>query len=291
MRVRRRGLAVPQANGGCADFLRVGQQAFAIERGRGAAHHEAVRHAAGSECTAPEIAHFHGAVHELVVIGRTVQAKARGIDLHGGERRGQAPVGRGGRALHLERVRGRLLPHDAQAQAGAVEKAARRVQPGRAHRRVVGADLVAQRKRRAAAARGAPAVLVELRERHGRIALLRLQTLQVFGKLAHQIAARNPHRQCKLLRRQRCGHAECDREQVRVQVGGGNAVVDGSAGGVAAGGGGGSSGGRYVGHLGHVRGSLNGWWQGVPPGAFLARPRRWRRAHARRWQRSAWVCR
>ena len=74
-------LAVPEANGGFANLLRVGQQPLAVKRWRGPGHHEAVGHTACGELAHPEVAHFHGAVHQFVVVGCGVQAKAFFIDL------------------------------------------------------------------------------------------------------------------------------------------------------------------------------------------------------------------
>ena len=232
--MRRQRVAVPKADGRLANLLRVGQQALAIKTGASAGHHKTVRHAARHEAAAPKRTHFYRAVDQLVVVRCRVRAKAMAINMLRAQAGGQGPTaGASGccRCGHAQRVRGVVLTVYAQAQAGAVEEPALGIEPSRAHRRVVGIDLVGQRQRQAGCAVNAPAALVKLRD-GGRMAagfrrvLLGLQVLQVFGKFAHQIAARNPYRQADALLRRRRRNAQRDAEQVRVHVGDVYAVVD-----------------------------------------------------------------
>ena len=78
--------------------------------------------------------------------------------------------------------------------------------------------LVAQHQRAGGRAGDLPAGFVQLRHRRAVIALLRLQALQVFGELAHQVAARNPDRQGHALQRSRPGNRQRDLKQMGVQV-------------------------------------------------------------------------
>ncbi|MPM61808.1 hypothetical protein SDC9_108671 [bioreactor metagenome] len=76
-------------------------------------------------------------------MGSRVEAEAVGIDLRGREAGGHLPVLRGGAAEQLQRMGAVLLTMHAQAQAGAVEETTPAIQPGRAHRSVIGANLIA----------------------------------------------------------------------------------------------------------------------------------------------------
>ena len=80
---RRLALAVPEADGGFANFLRVGQQALAVERRSRTRHHKLVGNAAGLEAPHPEVAQLHRAIHQLVVVGRQIQAKALFVGIQG----------------------------------------------------------------------------------------------------------------------------------------------------------------------------------------------------------------
>jgi hypothetical protein len=122
---------------------------------------------------------------------------------------------------------GALLAVHAQAQAGAVEEAALRIQPGGAHGVVQRIDLVAQHQRLPGAGRPLmPAALSSCCTATPRVPWRALQLLQVFGELAHQVAARNPHRQRHLLHGRGPGNGQRDAKQVGMQVGGLDAVVN-----------------------------------------------------------------
>ena len=126
-----------------------------------------------------------------------------------------------------------FLPFDAQAQAGAVEKAARIAEDGCAHRVVVGIHLIDQHQRAGRGAVKQPAAFVELFNlirRQCAAALLGLESLQVASEFTHQIAAWNPHRQGHFLQRGRFCYCQCDSEKMRLQIGDFNPVVDGGAG-------------------------------------------------------------
>ena len=92
----------------------------------------------------------------------------------------------------------------AQEQAGAVEEAARAIQPAAAHRWVSGIDLVFQVECRGARAIGAPGGFVELHQRDHAPGLHGAHALQVLGELAQQVAARNPGGQLEQLAGLRC---------------------------------------------------------------------------------------
>jgi hypothetical protein len=232
---RRAAFAVPEGDGLLADAPHVAHQALAVERGRRARDHQPVRHAARGEADAPERAHFHGAVHQLVIAVRAVGAEARARGVVRGQARGQRPAGHGARAHHFQVVRLVFLAVHAQAQAGAVEEAARGVQPRGAHGGVVGGHLVLQHQWLAGAAARAPAVLVQLLQRHLGAALAGAQRLQVLGELAHQVAAGDPHGQRQLLPGGGPGHREGDSVEVGVLLRGVDAVVDGRHGGIDSG--------------------------------------------------------
>ena len=253
----RLALAVPEADGGLADFLGVGQQAFAVKRWRGTRHHEAVGHAAGGELPAPEGSHFDRAVHQFVVVACRIHAKAPFVDGLRRQPRGDRPVGGGRSAGDFECMGCILLAMHTQAHAGAIEEAARGIQPSRAHRAVVGTHFVGNYQGAVGAAGGAPAVLVQLQEGHTP-ALLCTQALQIFGKFAHQITARYPDRKRQLLLFLRVRHGQCDGEQPGMWVGGFDAVVNRGLGGLA-GLAGGFAGGTEGGHgCGVVQGGCLG---------------------------------
>ncbi|MCY1513852.1 hypothetical protein D9M68_483710 [compost metagenome] len=227
-------VAVPEADLGFADGLGVGNEAIAVERGRGARDHEAVRHAAGLELGAPEGAHLDRAVGQFVVAGGAVAAEAVLVGLRRHERGGARPargVGRQRGRHDLQRMRRLGLALDTQADAGAVEEAARGVEPGGAHRVVVGAHLVVQHQRLARHAVDLPAAFVELRQHRLAAALRGAQALQVLGELAHEVAAWDPHRQRHALLRGGRGDGQRDGEQARMQVGALDAAMHGGRGG------------------------------------------------------------
>jgi hypothetical protein len=66
---------------------------------------------------------------------------------------------------------------------------------------------------------------------HGQRApvLARGKPLQVLRELAHQVAARDPHRQRYPLLQRGLVDAECDAEKMRMQAGGFHPVVDACA--------------------------------------------------------------
>ncbi|MPM61807.1 hypothetical protein SDC9_108670 [bioreactor metagenome] len=75
-------------------------------------------------------------------------------------------------------------------------------------------------------------ILAELLHGHGLTVLRGLQALQILGKLAHQIAARNPHRQRQQLLRRRPGDMQLHIEKMGVHRAGlhGEADVGANAG-------------------------------------------------------------
>jgi len=277
--------AMPETDGGLADLLGVGQQPLAVKRGGRTGHHKLVGNAAGLEAAHPERAQFYRAVHQFVVVGSAIQAKAL---LVGGQRlepRGHGPLRGGSGAGHVQRVAVLFLAMHAQAQAGAVEEATRGVQPGRAHRVVVGADGVSQIQRLARRAGHLPAMLVKLGQGQRTFALARTQLLQIFRKLPHQIAARDPDGQGQLLQRCRAGDGQRDAEQVRMQVGWSDAVVN--LGGLGAAWGGHGGGAEVLG-ISWLCQRSRCW---LPPGVFPLLAYRWRQARGIHWQRSALACR
>ena len=79
---------MPETDGRFADFLRIGQQARAIECRRGAGDDESVWHAAGLEGAAPERAQLKRTVGQFVVVRRLVGAEALRVDLERRQPRG-----------------------------------------------------------------------------------------------------------------------------------------------------------------------------------------------------------
>ena len=75
------GLWVPEKDFCLADGFCIGQQLGAIKGWQRASHHKAVRHAAGGKTAAPENAHLDRAVHQLVVVGGYIGAKALFVDV------------------------------------------------------------------------------------------------------------------------------------------------------------------------------------------------------------------
>jgi hypothetical protein len=140
---------------------------------------------------APEAAELDRMVDELVVVGGDERCAARPAAARASSR---LPSRR--EAGERERVRLALAALDAQAHAGAVEEAARR--RGNAAR-------TESRRRRPVAhdelgvgrARDASVALSSCSTRHRPARLLGAQRRQVARELAHQVAARNPHRQAE----------------------------------------------------------------------------------------------
>ena len=276
--------AVPELHLGLADALGVSQQAFAVKTGRRCRHDEAVRYTIQREAGVPEIAQFERAVGQRIVIGGEVAAKALGIDLYRIQS-GRQPPGRIGRC-HRDRMRHPGAALGLQAQAGRVEEATVGIEPGRAHRVVVGVDLVADRQRLAGAAFHHPAVLVQLHHAAGLAVLAGAQLLQVTRKFADQVAARNPDRQHQFLLGSGLLYHHLDLEQVLMRIGCRYLVADG--------GGGGCrtclyrgrcrSGGFFLGHAASIAqqgagraasGSSLTWSRRRPPGSSRRRSR-WR---------------
>jgi hypothetical protein len=207
---------MPERDLRLADALRVGEQACTVEIGQRAGDHVLVRHAAGLEAAAPEAAQLHGMVDELVVARRLVRAATGPIDLDRPHCGRDLPAGR--QAAQLDAVRLGLAALDAQAQRGAVEEAAVRVDKGGAHRGVERIDQVADDQRRAPFAARQPGRLVELLQRQLARALLRAQLRQVARELAHQVAAGDPRRQAQALLGSRPRHGEGDAKQVGMRL-------------------------------------------------------------------------
>ena len=211
-------ITMPEAQLGLTNGLRVGQQLGAVKAGRRTGHHKAVRNAAGHKAAAPKRAHLHRAVHQGVVVVGAVKAKTGLGHAHRLQPGGHAPAFECVTGHQRHRVRGLRLLWHLQAQAGAVEKAARGVQPGGAHRVVKRVDLVLHLQRCAGDACHFPGGFVLLLHGHPFAGLAGFQLLQVFGKFPHQVAARNPHRQAQGLGGGRHWHRERDPEQVRVDI-------------------------------------------------------------------------
>ena len=140
--------AVPEADLRLADLLRVGQQAGAVEAGGGAGDHKAVRHAAGAEAAAPERRPFRPGSRPARRSRRPGSCRNPACRFSAGPGR-WPPTSRSWRAEATisSRCGASVLALDAQAQAAAVEEAAPGVQPGGAHRVVVGIHLVDQLQR------------------------------------------------------------------------------------------------------------------------------------------------
>jgi len=223
--VRRLAAQVPEADLGLADLAGIIQQLLPVERGQRAGHHKAVGHTTGGECTAPERAQLEGVVHQAVVVVRAVAAKSTFIRLHGRQAGGHLPAPGGAGGCEGQFVGLVLLAPDLQAQAGAVEEAPVGVQPGGAHRVVQRIHLVFQHQGLPVGTVGPPARLVQLLECYGLAALAGRQFLQVLGEFAHQVAAGNPDRQGHLLPCCGAGDGQGDAEQVRMQIGRGDPVV------------------------------------------------------------------
>ena len=121
-----------------------------------------------------------------------------------------------------------FLSHHAQAQAGAIEKTAHIVQIGCAHRGIEGIHLPPHDQRQVTLV-GAdfPAVFVQLGDGHAGSPLCGRQALQVLREFPDEIAAWNPHRQCKDLVRLRIRKGQGDPKQMGILVDHLHSVVNG----------------------------------------------------------------
>ncbi len=212
---RRAAVGMPEGDLGFADLPGVGEQPVGVEIGQRAGDDEPVLDAMRLERAAPETPEFDGVVDELVVV----------VCLEGGAT-GNVGIDRAHRRRHLPRRRQRadlqpmrlvLASFDAQAQAGAVEEAAVRIEKGGAHRGIEGVDLVAQLQRLVTAAGDVPSRLVALRRHEFAVTLPGVQTRQVARELTDQVAAGNPHRQADPLQRRRVGHRQADAKAMRMK--------------------------------------------------------------------------
>ena len=84
--------AMPEADFGLANLLRIGQQTLAIKTGGCTRDDKAVRHATGDEGAAPEHPQLHRRVHQFVVISGQVTAKTTAVDFFGRKAGGGVPV-------------------------------------------------------------------------------------------------------------------------------------------------------------------------------------------------------
>ena len=105
-----------------------------------------------------------------------------------------------------------------QAQTGGVEKAARAVQPGASYRVVQGVHGVANFYSLIGIGLHIPGGFVHLGQAADAPGLAAFQSLQVFGKLPHHVAARNPHWQLQALDGGRTRQRERYVPMVRVGV-------------------------------------------------------------------------
>jgi hypothetical protein len=199
---RRPAAPMPESDLGPAQACRVGEQPRAVETGPGAGNDHFMRHAGHVEGAAPERAEFERVVDQFGIVGG-LETLAHAAAVHRG---GHVPARRQpaqAQALGLHRA-----ALGGQEQAGAVEKSARLVEPGTAHRRVERMHPPAQLERGVTLAMRDPARLVELINAHRPTALRALQILQMAGEFAQQIAAGQPHRQRQQLPRRRRRQAQ-----------------------------------------------------------------------------------
>ncbi len=181
-----------------ADAAQVGGQAHGV-RLAAAGQDQAVRHAVDIEIDALERGHLHRVIDQFFVTGGAIGAEARFIDEHFGHRGRQLPAGtqRGVGPGNADFERCLLVALRAVEQRTAVKEATARVEPGLAHRVVVGVNLVLQAQR--AAAGDAKAALVDALDRYGRAVDAGAQAQHVLGEIAHQVAAADPRRQAEHL--------------------------------------------------------------------------------------------
>ena len=199
-------LAMPKADLGFANSACVGQQAFAVKRRQSACNYQAVRNAAGDKLATPKRAQLKWAIGQFVVIHSLVSAKSTCVGAYRRQAGSHLPAAHGRAGEHLDALRPIGLPRYAQAQAGRIEKAAHIIQPSRAHGVVKGVDLVLHLQRLRAVAAHLPSGLASLCQRHTAPALGGTHCLHMLRELAHQIAARNPHRQSQVLHGGRLGN-------------------------------------------------------------------------------------
>ena len=209
----RPGAAVPEGDLCLAEALRVGEEPLAVEIGQGAGDDELVGHAGRVEAAAPEPAELDRMVDERVVVGcDELVGGGAGTSV---ERRRHLPARR--KPRQRDHVGLAFLPFDPQADAGAVEEPARRIEKRGAHRGVEGVHPVADDERHAGGGARQPARLVELLQRQRRAALLRREARQVTRELAHQVAAGYPGRKAQALLGSGPVDAQLDRESVPVR--------------------------------------------------------------------------
>ena len=206
--------AVPERDLRFADLLRVVDQALAIEARPRAGDDELVRPRHAPRMRRARTSRARTGDRPA---RRSRRPRRHPFDvLARGHRRRHLPAAR--QLAERDRMRLVLAALDAQAQAGAVEEAARRIEKRCAHGGVEGIDEITQRQRRAPLARRLPGRLVELRQRHRLVALPRFEPRQMARELAHHVAAGNPHRQRQALRRGGRGHRQRDAELMRMQI-------------------------------------------------------------------------
>ena len=205
-----------------ADALGIGQQPRAVKARQCAGHHKLMRYTAGLEVAAPEPAQLNRVVEQLVVVGG-LEDQGLAVSRRG-HRRGHLPARR--QPAELQAVRFGLTTQHPQAQAAAVEKPALGVEKRRPHRVVKRIHPVAHLQRTATAAAHPPAALVELFDRQLTLSLAGAQAREVAAKLAHHVAAGNPHRQSQHLVGRRLRHRQGELKVVAVQVGKRDAVGD-----------------------------------------------------------------
>ena len=210
-----------------ANSAAVSQQPFTVKTGRGARHHQLVRHTTGLEVTLPEVADLDRAIHQFVIVGRAVSAKAVRVDFVWCQSRGNLPCGGGLDGQQVKFMDSLGLPSHLQQQASAIEKASLRIKPATAYGVVKGVDLITQLQRLACFAVHFPTVFIELAHSQGRLALPCLQSRQVSRKVAHQVAARYPCRQAHALRGDGAGDAQGDSKGMCMKAGNAHLVVDG----------------------------------------------------------------
>ena len=188
-------LAVPKADLCFANALGVAQQACAIKTGKTARHHKTVRNAAGFKFTGPKGPHLHGRVDQFVVISGLVVAPAFGVGAQWHQGGRHAPICGHACGVEVYAMQGIALAVHPHKKAGAVEKPARAIQPRGAHRVVVGMHPVVQHQGLLGVGNDVPTGFVVLHHRQLAARLRGPQIKQLLGKLAHHVAAGNPHRE------------------------------------------------------------------------------------------------
>lgn len=120
----------------------------------------------------------------------------------------------------------------AHEQTRAVEKPALRTQPRAAHARIASGNLVGNHKRRTlrdpigcGRAVNVPGVFAVLYDLCGHARAMRREAVQTLGKLAHQITARNPHRQTNALDGGRLRQRQRHMKRLRARLAQAHAIV------------------------------------------------------------------